>query len=188
MSPYQTASRQWQQLYGISAICASLVLIFIPVQLLIYFISPLPETVVDWFRLFYEHPLLGLFSMDLLLMVDYLLIAIIFLSLSVSLWKINPSLVALALIMQLLSTCIYFSSATAFEMLQLARSYYGAALPQRALLLAAGESMLATWQGTAFNFSYVLGAVALLLISSVMVRSTIFEKRVAYIPCVKKRP
>ena len=41
--------------------------------------------------------------------------------------------------------------------------------------------MLATWQGTAFNVSYILGAIALLVVSVVMLRSHVFSKITAYV-------
>jgi hypothetical protein len=52
---------------------------------------------------------------------------------------------------------------------------------ERASLLAAGEAMMATFEGTAFNVYYVLSAIALLLIAVVMLRSTVFSKRTAYV-------
>jgi hypothetical protein len=40
--------------------------------------------------------------------------------------------------------------------------------------------MLAIWQGTAFNVSYIISAIALLIVSVIMVRSSIFSKVTAY--------
>ena len=42
-------------------------------------------------------------------------------------------------------------------------------------------AMLATWQGTAFNVSYILGAIALLTVSYVLLRSNLFGKFTAWI-------
>ena len=44
--------------------------------------------------------------------------------------------------------------------------------------------MLVTWQGTAFNVSYILSAVALLIVSAVMLRSHLFSKFTAYVGIV----
>jgi hypothetical protein len=49
------------------------------------------------------------------------------------------------------------------------------------MLLAAGQAMLAIYQGTAFYMSYVLVSVAPLIISVVMLRSNIFSKVTAYV-------
>jgi hypothetical protein len=40
--------------------------------------------------------------------------------------------------------------------------------------------MLVTWQGSAFQVSYLIGSVALIIISAVMLRSKIFSKATAY--------
>jgi hypothetical protein len=51
-------------------------------------------------------------------------------------------------------------------------------------LVASGQAMLAIYQGTAFYASYVLLAVAPLIISVVMLRSNIFGKVTAYVGIV----
>lgn len=43
-----------------------------------------------------------------------------------------------------------------------------------------GEVMLITWEGTAFNTSYILTAIAFLLVPGVMLRNSIFNKATAY--------
>lgn len=50
---------------------------------------------------------------------------------------------------------------------------------QRALFLAAGEAMLAIYTGTAYHLSLILGSVALVIISVVMLQSRIFNKATA---------
>jgi hypothetical protein len=52
------------------------------------------------------------------------------------------------------------------------------------VFLAAGEAMLAVFNGTAFQLHYVLGSVSLLMISVVMLRSDIFSKPTAYVGMV----
>ena len=52
------------------------------------------------------------------------------------------------------------------------------------MFLAAGQATLTMWTGTAFDVSYVLGGVALLIISAVMLRSNIFSKGTAYVGLV----
>jgi hypothetical protein len=50
---------------------------------------------------------------------------------------------------------------------------------QRAMILAAGQAKIALQFGTAQNVHYVLGAIALLIISVVQLRSDIFSKTTA---------
>lgn len=52
------------------------------------------------------------------------------------------------------------------------------------MLTVPSQAMLAIYQGTAFDMYYVLNAVATLIISVVMLRSTIFSKVTAYVGIV----
>ena len=124
--------------------------------------------------------MVGLLDMDLLLGVDYLLLAVIYLALYIALRKSQPSLAAIGLVLQVLAISIYFASATAFEMFSLSKSYEAAATEEvKAQLLAAGSAMLVTWQGTAFNVSYILGGVSLIVVSVAMHRAGIFRKAIS---------
>ena len=51
---------------------------------------------------------------------------------------------------------------------------------ERSLFLAAGQAMLVSWQGTAFDVSYILSALATLIVSAVMLRSHLFSKVTGY--------
>jgi hypothetical protein len=62
-------------------------------------------------------------------------------------------------------------------MLSLSNQYAAATTDaQRSMFEASGQAMLAIYQGTAFDVSYVLLSVAPLIISVVMLRSNIFGK------------
>ena len=70
-------------------------------------------------------------------------------------------------------------------MLSLSSQYAAATTEaQRSLFVAAGQAMLAIYQGTAFDMSYVLLAVAPLIISVVMLRSKSFGKVTACVGIV----
>ncbi len=89
---------------------------------------------------------------------------------------------ATALLLQIVSVATYFSSTVAFEMLSLSNQYTAAITDmERFTSLAAGQGMLTTWQGTAFDVSYILGAIALLTVSYVILRSNLFGKFTAWI-------
>ena len=175
----------WQLLYQVGLWAAVVVLCFIPIQAVIYFVWPPPSSVIGWFALFQTNALVGLLDMDLLLMIDYVLMGLLFLALWAALWRANPSLMAIALILELVGVATYMASAVAFEMLSLSNQYAAAtSAGEKAIAEAAGQAMLATWQGTAFNVSYVLGAVAVLLVSLVMFQGGPFGKSTAYVGLV----
>ena len=75
-----------------------------------------------------------------------------------------------------LGIVLFVASNPAFEMLSLSDRYSAAATEvQRGTFLSAGEAMLATWGGTAFQTYYILGSVAGILVGAVMVRSAAFS-------------
>jgi uncharacterized membrane protein len=88
----------------------------------------------------------------------------------------------------LVGIAAYFASTTAFEMLSLSDQYAAATTEaQRSMFLAAGQAVLAInnpgaiYQGTGIYMSFLLLAVAGLIISAVMLRSNIFSRVTAYI-------
>src|SRR5215211_1058397 len=173
----------WQTLHKLGGVTALAVLALIPIQMIVFFLWPPPSSVIGWFTLFQDNALVGLLDMDLLLIVDYLPLIGVFSALWTSLRRANESLMAIALILQLVSTATYFASTVAFEMLSLSNQYGTATTEvERSTFLTAGQAMLATWQGTAFDVSYVLSALAILIVSAVMLRGHhyLFSKTTGY--------
>jgi hypothetical protein len=136
----------WQTLRRVGGVAALTILALMPIQMVVFLIWPPPSTVIGWFTLFQSNALVGLIDMDLLLIVDYVLMLMVFLALWASLRRVNESLMAIALILQLVAVATYFASTTAFDV------------------------------------SYVVGAVALVLVSVVMLRShrRLFSKATGY--------
>ncbi|HET7149099.1 MAG TPA: DUF4386 family protein [Candidatus Nitrosopolaris sp.] len=123
--------------------------------------------------------------MDLLLIVDQVLIVMVILALYIVLRRTSQSFMAISLTLTLVGVATYFVSTAAFEMLSLSQQYTAATTDlQRSIFLAAGQAMLATYQGTAFDIGYVLEGVGLLIIAVVMLSSTVFGKRTAYVGIV----
>jgi hypothetical protein len=165
-------SKDWSLLNKIGAVSALIIVGFMPLQMVVFFVWPPPTTVSGWFELYSENAIVGLLDMDLLLIIDYVLLVLVFLALWGVLRRGNEALATVALIFQIVGTSAYFSSATAFEMLSLSSQYATVTTDsERSILLSAGQAMLASWQGTAFNVSYVIGAIAALIMSLVMLKN-----------------
>lgn len=176
----KTPDSEWEALYRIGGIAALTVLVLMIFQVFVYLAWPPPDTVEGWFALFQGNKIAGLLAMDFLLMVDYVLLIPVYLALFIILRPAGRSLMAIATVLAVVSVVIYFASNTCFDMLSLSNHYATATTDaEKSIVLAAGQAMLATYQGTAFNTSYVISAVALLLISVVMIRSTAFSKQTA---------
>jgi hypothetical protein len=167
----------WKSLHKVGSAAALIMALFIPIQIVVFIVWPPPGTVIGWFTLFQNNRLIGLLDMDLLLIIDQVLLGLILLALYVSLKRASPSFMTIALALGLIGIATYFASTSAFEILSLSNQYAAATSEvERSMFLAAGQVMLASWQGTAFDVAYVLEGVALLIIGVVMLRSTIFGK------------
>lgn len=178
----ETPDSSWKSLSQVGGIAVIIMFILIPIQSFIFIASPPPTTVIDYFALFQKNWLLGLLDLDLLYLVDNVLMIPIYLALYFTLKPINKSSLTIALTLSLVGLATYFASNPSFEMLSLSNQYAAATSdPERLMFLAAGQSMLAVYQGTAFNVYYLFNAIALLVFSKVMLQSTIFSKATAYL-------
>jgi hypothetical protein len=169
----------WKDIYRIAFFASITIVVFIPVQIVVFILSPPPQTVEEFFKLFHYNALLGLLSLDLLLMIDYVLMVPIFLAIYVLLKKTNQSVTAIGVILGFIGIIIYFSSNTSFDMLYLSQQYdiTQTDTQQSLYLLAAGQSMLATFQGTSFHVSYVLLSLATLILSFLMLKDNVFGRK-----------
>ena len=180
--PTAEARAGWGTLYRIAGFAALLVVALVPLQMAVFVFWPPPTAVAGWFELFRMNPVVGILDLDLLLIVDYVLLVLVFLALFVALRHASPSLGAIFVALQLVAAATYFASATAFEMLAASDLYWAASSDaERALALAVGQVMLLTWQGTTFGISYVLSGSAMLIAAVAMLRSGLFARRTAYI-------
>jgi hypothetical protein len=150
------------------------------IQMTIYVFWPPPETAEGYFDLLVKHPLLGMLSLDLLYVVSNLLAFLVYLALTVVLWRVSRSGVTIAMGLSAIGIAAYMSAPRAVEMLTLAHSYADAGPAERVALLATGDGMLAGWMGTAFDIYYVLNGIALVVFVVLMFRSSIFSRATAW--------
>jgi hypothetical protein len=168
----------FQPLYRIAQLLAFAMLVIIPLQIVVYVISPPPDTVQGFFELFHQNPFLGLLSLDFLYLFNNMIIVLIYLALFVLLFQEKPVTVLLALLLGLIGIACYYPSNPAFEMLTLSNQYFQALPEQQAIYLAAGECLMAGYSGTSFDVYYVLSTICLLLFSYAIIKSTQFKKSV----------
>jgi len=146
-----------------------------------------PSTVIDWFMLLQNNKLLGLTLLNLFDIVNYALVGLMFLALFAALRQASKSFMALAASLGFLGIAVYFASNQAFSMLSLSNQYAAATLDtQRAMLLAAGQAVLAihnsaNYQGVGTYMSFFLVSIAGLIIAAVMLRSKLFNKSTGYV-------
>lgn len=182
----ETSDSDWKGLYRVGAVAALLMFVLTLIQSFIFITNPPPSTVIDYFTLFQKSQILGLLDLDLLLIVINILLILIYLALYVALVRISKSYMTIALAIGLVGTILFFASREAtFGMLSLSNQYAAASTDtERAILLAAGQTLLTIYNGTAFDLSYILGGVVILIFSVVMLQSNVFSKATAYVGIV----
>ena len=182
----EAADSDWKSLYRVGGVAALLMFVLTLVQSFIFITNPPPSTVIDYFTLFQNNKIIGLLDLDLLLIVINVLLVLIYLPLYVALSRFNKSYTLIALVLGLVGTALFFASREAtFGMLSLSDQYNAATTyVQRTALLAAGQALLTIYNGTAFDLSYILGGVVILIFSIVMLQSNVFSKATAYVGIV----
>ena len=172
---------RWHWLYKVAGMSAIVTAVLIVVQMIVYIIWPPPSNAIDYFKLFQDNALQGFLALDLLYVIDNVLLIPILLALYAALRRTNESFMLIGAALGFVGIAALFASNPAANMHFLSGQYAAAATDaQRALLLAAGEAMLAVFTGTAYHISLILGSVALVIIPIVMLQSKIFSKATAY--------
>lgn len=178
-------------LYRVGAVAALVVAALTVAGVVTYVVwSPPQGTVAEWFALFQRSPLAGMLGLDLPVLLSLLANIPVVLALGLALSRSGPALMAFAGTLAAVPVTTHLSSSRLFEMLALSGPYARATTDAgRATLEAAGQAMLTTYlgaaagpsplpgwndQGTAFNLSFVLWAVAAVLLSALMRRDGSF--------------
>jgi hypothetical protein len=174
--------REWAELFRVGGLAAALLAAITVAHSGVFVVAGLPGSVEEWFDLFQRSAPLGLLAFELL-MVAYVVLTIpVGLALYVALRPTNPSLMALYLALSLVGVVAFVAARPALEMLSLSAAHAAARTDaERGLYLSAGEVMLATFHGTAFWVSYLLGSVGGLVLAAVMLRSGLFGRTAAYL-------
>ncbi len=179
------ADSRWNWLYRMGGAAALFGVVMIPVQLVVFITWPPPDTALGWFTLFQSSKLGGLLAFEFLFVVNAVFGTATTLALYAALRRFNESWMAIALAVGLLEAVALIVARPALEMLFLSERYASTPMEaQRAMLLAAGEALWATFHGTAFHVGYNLFSIYFLIVPLVMLKSNIFGRTTAYIGIV----
>lgn len=178
-----TEQANWRTLYRVASVAAVVILASLPVAVLAYVVAPTPSTVLGFFALLQSNRFVGVLDLDLSLMLDQLIMIPIALALYVALRERNQSLMALATVGTIVgAVLIVVSREATFSMVALSDQYSASTSDtERATILAAGQTLLATFNGTAFSVGYVLGGLSGLVVSWVMLGSPVFSRATAWV-------
>jgi hypothetical protein len=173
-------------LFRLATVTAVAVVCLIPLQAMVFLLSPPPQTVAGYFDLFQRNPVLGLVDLDLLLIVDYLAMIPFYLALYVLVARRSTTLALLGLVLGLFSLLLFLVSREATFSMWMLSSQHAAATTdaQRAALDASGQVLLTMYNGGTFGLSYVLGAASTLLFSAALWRYEILGRAVGIVGVV----
>ena len=185
-SSTETADSAWKGLYRVGGAAALIIAVMYLIAMAIYIpayrAGPPPSNVIEWFTLFQNNWLTGLFFLGLADIAITIFWAPMSLALYAALRPVNKTCLIVATPLVFVGMAVYLATNTAFSMLSLSHQYAAAATDaQESLILAAGQAILAVSQGTGALMGMSLVWVAGLIISAVMLRSKIFSKVTAYV-------
>jgi hypothetical protein len=176
----------WKDLYRIGGIAALICALMYIITLIVYIpanlASPPPATVLEWFMVFEDSPITGLFFLGLGDAAIMILWVPMSLALYVVLRKTNKTWTTIALALVFVGIAVFLATNTAFSMLSLSQEYAAASTEaEKSMLLAAGQVMLAVTRGTGLYTGMELVWFAGLILSVVMLRSESFSKATAWV-------
>ena len=177
-------NENWQGVYITGGIATMIALIGIVLDVIVGSttggnLSALPQTAVDRFAQFQASPLLGLYNLDLLNIVNQLFLIPAYVALYAAHRKTSHAFSLLALIIFLVGTTVFVTTNTALPMLELSNKYAMATTEsQKTLLAAAGEAMLVRGSHGSLGvfIGFLLPNIAGLIMSFAMFSGTIFSK------------
>lgn len=179
------ADPRWKDLYKIGGIACTASVIIIVLGFIAYFIWPYAPgriTTADIFASIQTDWLGGLVALDFLLLLGNLVSILVFVALYVALKQVNESYALIALVVGLVGLAAIIPSRPIAEMFSLSHLYTTAATEaEQNHYLAAGEALLALFNGSAWIINTILGTISLLISALLMLRSTIFGKATAYV-------
>jgi hypothetical protein len=177
----------WSNLFRVGGAAALLCAVMYIITLVVYIpanlAAPPPETVLEWFTVFQDSPVTGLFFLGLGDVIIMLLWGPMVLALFAVLNKSNRTWSLIATVFVFVGMAVFITTNTAFSMLSLSQEYANAVTEaEKFIFLAAGQAMLAVTRGTGHLYlGMQLVWLAGLILSVIMLRSKAFSKATAWV-------
>ncbi|MFN2266363.1 MAG: DUF4386 family protein [Anaerolineales bacterium] len=178
----ETGDPTLSSLFRVSGAAALLCALMYVITLVVYvpanLASPPPDAILEWFQVFQDNQVTGLFYLGL----GDVVIMILWVPMSLGLYSVlkgtNRTWSLIATAVTLVGVAVYLATNTAFSMLALSQEYAVASTEtEKTILLAAGQSMLAVTRGTGSLYTGMqLVWLAGLILSIIMLGSTAFRK------------
>lgn len=173
----------WKSLYYAGGVAPLVTLVFYLSELLFIPWDNYPTSIEAWFALFQRSKLLGLFYLNALDIISVALLGVMFLALYVVLRKTHAASMIIATFFGLLGVGVFVGLRVAMlSVLQLSDRYAVAVTEaERIRLLAAGETLGALGTPTLQTVGFLFTAIAVFIISVVMLQGRDFNKTTAWL-------
>lgn len=161
-----------------SAIIIYSIVALIPIQMVLFIMFPHPNTIIEWFSLYKDTPIIGFIGFDIVYIFSNVLMIFLYLSLFIIIKKNMNNLTIFAFILAFISLTIYFSSNRFIEMYTISNKYFEATNEiQKYSLIAAGELLLSVYKGSSYFIYYILSGLSLILLFKSFSKIEYFSKR-----------
>jgi len=180
---------QWNWLYKVGAVAALTAMFANILDVVLGFggteiVTYGTKSAAIWFAVFQDNWFKGLYSLGILNIVYLIAMLPVYFALFAAHRKRQAVFTILAMIVFLISMSIYISNNAAIPMLVLSNKYALAGTEvQKTILIAAGESVLARGEDFTLGsfIGLILGSIAAIAISFIMLRGEVFGKVNAWI-------
>jgi hypothetical protein len=178
------ADPRWKDLYRIGGISSIFVAVSVLLAIIAFFIWPFKPgftSTENIFMTLQNDRLGGLISLDLLMLLIAPVSMLPFLALYVALKRVNESYAFIALALGVLAVAVLIPSRPLVELVALSDKYTAATSEvERSQYLAAGESLHALFNGTAWAAQTIFFLLAGLINGLLMLRARPFSKATAW--------
>lgn len=172
-----TIDSQWSGLFKSAKIAAIISALVIPVSGVIFAVFPQQETIHEWFVIFQQNLIHGIFAEDVLYLVSNLIMIPVLLAIYVSMIKINRSGALLWTVVTFIGIVALIATRPIMEMKHLSDLYAVAGSEaERTALIAAGETLQSYFDGTAYNVHIIVGGFGLMIVSVIMLKNPDYSK------------
>jgi len=194
-------NQKWNRIIlmgGIAAILAAILfrrwwsaelLLFHGMGLINYTINPETTDILEWYKLLQTQPIIGLILLNALDIVNYFLVALMYIACFLILFKDNKIFIIFAGMSLIIGLPLYLSGNQSFNLLSLSNQYFiSDTINQKHNLIAAGQLALNLNNPVIFGigifWSYIFLYLSGLLISLSMLKNSDFGKPISILGVV----
>ncbi len=178
-------NKHWKGLYKLGAISSILVSLLIVISIIFYFIWPykgLDSSVLDIFTLLQENTIVGLISLDVIMLITLIIDGLVIIALFAVLKKVNKGFALLGLIIGLIGVIAVIQCRPLIEMVMISEKYFQATTEnEKIIYLASGETYRTFFDGTAWMIQTFMFMISGLIYSAIMLKSDEFNNATAII-------